>query len=95
MNEEERWNLVKGKSALDFFNEVMELVTVLQSYDIVVIIASARWLRLAEALLNSEVIFLELGASPITEDRSLDLEEFADVLDSILSKRVEKGKERM
>jgi transcriptional regulator with XRE-family HTH domain len=95
MNEEERWNLVKGKSALDFFNEVMELVTVLQSYDIVVIIASARWLRLAEALLNSEVIFLELGASPITEDRSLDLEEFADVLDTIVSKRVEKGKERM
>ncbi len=87
MNEEERWNLVKEKSALDFFNEVMELITVLQAYEIVVLIGSQRWLKIAEALLNSEVIFLELGASPITEDRSLNLKTFEETLDSIILKQ--------
>jgi len=66
----------------------MELITALQAYDIVVIIASSRWLKIAQALLNSEVIFLELGASPITEDRSLNLTLFADVLDSIVLKQL-------
>ena len=87
MNEEERWRLVKGKSALDFFNEMMEFITVLQSYDIVIIIASPRWLKISEALLNNEVIFLELGASPITEDRFLDPQTFENTLDSVLLKQ--------
>lgn len=84
MNEEERWNLVKEKSALVFFNEVMELITALQAFDIVVIIGSQRWLKIAEALLNCEVIFIELGASPITEDCSLNPDTFKETLDRII-----------
>lgn len=87
MNEAERWALVKGKSALDFFNEVMDLITVLQDYDIVIIIASLKWLKIAKALLNNEVVFLELGASPITEDRLLDPGIFAETLDTIIQKQ--------
>lgn len=87
MSEKERWELVKGKSALDFFNEVMELITILQGYDIVVIIASARWLKIAEALLNNEIVFLDLGTSPITEDRFLNLKTFEETLDRIILKQ--------
>lgn len=84
MSEKERWELVKGKSALDFFNEVMELIAILQKYEIVVIIASKRWLKIAEALLNNEVVFLELGASPIKEDHFLDPKTFEETMDRII-----------
>ncbi len=89
MNEEERWKLIKGESALDFFNEVMELVSFLQGYEIVIIITSPRWLKIAEALLNSEIVFLELGPSPIKEDRFFDPQKFEDALESVLLKQAE------
>ncbi len=84
MNDKERWYLVQGKSALDFFNDVMERVTQMQAYDVVVVIGSPRWLKLANALLDSEVVFIDLGDSPITEDRKLCLKRFEDVLDMVL-----------
>lgn len=84
MNEEERWKLVEGKSALDFFNQVMDLITELISYDLVVLIASRKWLKLGEALLDGEIFFLELGESPITEDKELSPELFARVLEHLL-----------
>jgi len=86
MNEKERWQLVKGKSALSFFNEIMELVSALQDYDIVIIISSPRWLKVAKALLTNEIIFIELGTSPITEDRILDIQVFEDILNTVLLK---------
>lgn len=80
MNEAERWDLVKDKSALDFFNQLMELITKLQSYDVVIIIGSRRWLKIAEALLTRELIFMELGQSPIIGDRKLDPDSFREIL---------------
>ena len=80
MNEAERWDLVKDKSALDFFNQLMELITKLQSYDVVIIIGSRRWLKIAEALLTGELIFLELGKSPIIGDRTLNPDSFEETL---------------
>ena len=84
MNDKERWALVQGKSALDFFNDIMERVSLMQAYDVVVVIGSPRWLKLADALLDSEVVFIDLGDSPITEDRKLCPKRFEGVLDMIL-----------
>ena len=64
----------------------MELVSALQDYDIVIIISSPRWLKVAKALLTNEIIFIELGTSPITEDRILDIQVFEDILNTVLLK---------
>ncbi|MDO9534719.1 MAG: transcriptional regulator [Bacillota bacterium] len=88
MDEEERWDLVKGKSAIEFFNQVMDLITELQVYDIVILIGSKRWLKIGEALLNNELVFLELGESPITEDCSLNLDIFRETLDKVIPGKV-------
>ncbi len=85
MNDRERWDLVEGKSALDFFNSIMEHITSLQEFDVVLFIGSPRWLKLAEALLDSEVVFIELGDSPIKEDCILEGRHFEEVLDMILA----------
>ncbi len=84
MDDQERWSLVQGRSALDFFNDVMERITLLQTFDVVVVIGSSRWLKLANALLDSEVVFIDLGDSPITEDRNVSVQQFEEVLDVVL-----------
>ncbi len=83
LNQKERWNLVKGKSALQFFNEVMELIAKLQTYEIMILISSQRWLKIAGALFNNEVIFLELGPSPIEKDCWLDPDGFLDIVNKV------------
>jgi len=80
MDEKERWEMVKNKSALDFFDEVMAVTTALQQYDTIIMICSMKWKKIAEALLTGQVFFIELGMSPITENRFLSSQEFKRVL---------------
>jgi len=80
MDEKERWEMVKEKSALDFFDEVMETITALQQYDTIIMISSLKWKKLAEALLTGQILFIELGISPITENCFLSPQEFKQVL---------------
>lgn len=86
MNDEERWELVGKKSGLDFLNEAMEVLSTLRSYQTVILISSKKWLRLAEALLDGEIIFVDLGESPITKDCHLDPDNFQYVLDNVFGK---------
>ena len=83
VNEEERWNLVQDKSALDFFNEAMELIAKLQAYDLVVLISSRRWLKIAEAFFSNEIVFVELGPSPIKEDCLLNPDMFREIISKV------------
>ncbi len=94
MDEKERWELVRGQSALEFFNLVIEIITELQRYDLVILIGSRKWLKIAEAMLDCQVLFLELGRSPITADCTLDPGLLAGVLDEVLvkSKAEQEGK---
>jgi len=86
-NEEKRWNLVRDKSALTFFNEAMELIAKLQAFDLVVLISSRRWLKIAEAFLNKEIVFIELGPSPIKKDCYLNPHMFQKVLGKVTCSR--------
>ncbi len=85
MDEKERWEMVKDKNALDFFNEVMDTITALQQYDTVIIMSSLKWKKLAEALLTGQVLFIELGSSPITENCFMNSQEFKEILDRVVS----------
>lgn len=93
LNQEERWNLVKDKSALDFFNEVMELIAKLQAYEIMILISSRRWLKIAEAFFSNEIIFLELAPSPIEKDCRLDPARFRKIISKVTSGQKEQGRE--
>lgn len=84
MNEEERWQMVKETSAIDFFNHIMDTITQLQAYDVIIIIASRKWKKLAEALFPVQVVFMDLGNSPIEEDRLVNTEELCKTLEKVI-----------
>lgn len=83
MSESERWEFVKQKSGIELFNAIMELVARAHSYDQVVIIGSGKRIKIIRAALDKEVVGLEIGKSPIQEDKYVDPAELAAVIRAI------------
>jgi hypothetical protein len=75
MSEAQRWAFVRENSGLDLFNKVMELTTKLQSFDCLIVLASNKRIKLFQGIFNNEVVGLEIGQSPIEEDKTVDIEE--------------------
>jgi DNA-binding transcriptional regulator LsrR (DeoR family) len=65
----ERWEFVESKSGVELFNTIMEIVSILRAYDIVIIIGSNMRIKLVETLLDKDVIGVQIGESPINEDK--------------------------
>lgn len=74
MSEQERWDFVQKKTGVDFFNSIMEIVATLRNYDVVIILGSNMRVKLMETLLDKEVIGVQIGESPIAEDKYVDPE---------------------
>jgi len=74
LSEQERWNYVESKSGLELFNTIMEIISSLRKYDVVIIIGSNMRIKLIATLLDKEVIGVEIGESPIAEDKYVEPE---------------------
>ncbi len=85
LNNQERWEMVRDKQALDFFNRMLELIARLREFDTLIMITSEKWRHLAEALLDIQIVFLELGPTPIEEDRPLEPGRFEEALKQVLN----------
>lgn len=72
MTEKERRDFIDHSSGLDLFNQVMELVGRVRQYDVVIFLGSDKRVALIQALLDREVISVEIGKSPIEEDKHVD-----------------------
>lgn len=68
MTDRQRWDFVYEKSGIELLNEVMSIIYKVRQYDVVIILGSDQRLRLFKALLDNEVVPIDLGKSPITED---------------------------
>lgn len=86
-SEEERNLWVSTKTGAELLNEMMDLVAKVRAYDVVVLLASDYRLRLLKGLLDNEVLTLEIGESPLKEDKWVDPQEFLRVLRAIKGAR--------
>ncbi|MDD4600850.1 hypothetical protein SDC9_22882 [bioreactor metagenome] len=80
LSEKERWNFVESKSGVELFNDIMEIVATLRKYDVVIMLGSNMRIKLMETLLDKEVIGVEIGASPIADDKYVDPETVRDII---------------
>jgi transcriptional regulator with XRE-family HTH domain len=85
LSEKERWQLAQGVSGLELFNKIMEIVGTLKTFDVVICIGSNKWIKLAETLLDKEVIGVKIGESPIADDKYVDVEEIRSIIRSLRS----------
>lgn len=87
MNNQERWEMVRDKQALEFFNRMLELVARLREFDTLIMITSEKWYHLAEALLNIQIIYINLGPTPIEEDCIFDPKRLEVALEHVLNRQ--------
>jgi predicted XRE-type DNA-binding protein len=69
LSEEERWRFVQEKSGIELFNEIMRIIAQLRMYDTLIFVGSNMRIKLIETLLDKEVIGIQIGESPIAEDK--------------------------
>ncbi|MBO8142125.1 MAG: transcriptional regulator [Firmicutes bacterium] len=83
LNNAERWDYVETASGAELFNRVMDVIARIRECDKVVFIGSDMRVRWLESVLGSDrVIGLELGPSPITEDRYVPPERVRALLEA-------------
>ncbi len=70
LNNSERWGLLDDMSGAELFNGVLEVISKLRECDTVIFIGSDMRIDWVEAVIGADkVISVELGPSPIMEDR--------------------------
>ena len=87
MTEQERQDFIHNRSGKELLNEIMDLTAQVRSYEVVVCIGSDERIKLMEGVLDGQVISVEIGTSPITEDKWVDPLELKKILRSIKSAR--------
>lgn len=87
MTEKERLDFINLRSAKELLNDLMDLTGQVRKYEVVICIGSDQRIKLIEGVLDSEVISIEIGISPITEDKWVDPQEIRKILRSIKSAR--------
>ncbi|HHV16431.1 MAG TPA: transcriptional regulator [Gelria sp.] len=87
MTEEERLDFINRRSGKELLNEIMDLTAQVRSHEVVICIGSDERIKLMEGVLDGQVISIEIGTSPITEDKWVDPTELKKILRSIKSAR--------
>lgn len=83
MSEAERLDYVRQKSGIELFDSIMDLIAKAHSYDQVVVIGSDKRIKIIRAVLDKEVVGLEIGESPLKEDKYVDPAEVAAVIRAV------------
>ncbi|MFZ7101889.1 MAG: transcriptional regulator [Peptococcaceae bacterium] len=69
MTEKERWDFLKKKSGLELFDNVMQHIFKIREHEVVILLMSDKRARLVGGILEGEVLHINLGPSPLSEDQ--------------------------
>lgn len=86
MTDQERWSYVEEKSGIELFNSIMDTIAKVRQYDVVIIIGSNYRIKVTAALLDKEVVGVEIGKSPIEGDRYVDPEQISQLIRTLSDK---------
>lgn len=78
--QEERMSYARSKNGADLLNEVMKLIAKVRQYNSVVFIGSDERVRMVEALVGPSVTGIEIGVSPLHEDKYVEPESVLELI---------------
>jgi formyltetrahydrofolate hydrolase len=87
MTEQERREFAESKNGAELINELMALLAKGRSYDVVIVIASDMRSKMLAALLDKEIITINIGHSPLTQDVYIDPALLDSVIESVKDKK--------
>jgi len=91
LSERERRAFASRESGIELFNELLDLVSKLKEYDVVIFLGSDYRISQVEKILDKEVLGISIGKSPINRDVYVDTEQLRDILDNL---RIRDSKEK-
>lgn len=95
MTDQERWKFIQDKSGLELLNTIMDLTMHIKTFDVVIVIGSDLRIKIAQALLDKEVVVpVYIGESPIEGDRRVDPEDLRQILLACREKKITTGSGR-
>lgn len=74
MTDAERWRFISDKTGQQLLNDIMDLIAKARAFDVILVIGSNYRIKLCQALVDKEVVGVEIGISPIQEDVYVDPE---------------------
>lgn len=83
MSEAERTEFAKSQTGADLLNLVMSLIARARECDAVIFIGSDQRGHMVEALVGPNVIGVEIGSSPLYEDKYVDPDAIRDLIRSL------------
>ena len=83
LTEQERNNFVKVRDKGKLFNDTLDIITYLLDFDVIIFLGSDKRVDFAEKLFHIQVIGIEIGKSPITEDKYVDPKIIENVLKEV------------
>lgn len=83
MSEAERLHFARSQNGADLLNQVMGIIAQARECDAVIFIGSDQRLRMVEALVGPHVYGIEIGSSPIHEDKYVDPEAVRGLIRSL------------
>lgn len=91
LSEKQRWEYVQEDSGPNLLDKIFGLISQLRSFDWVIIIGSDRRIESIGKILDREVIGLEIGHSPIQEDKLVPVEMLVELVRLVKGKQEEKS----
>lgn len=83
MSETERLDFAKSQNGADVLNQVMGIIARARECDSVIFIGSDQRLKMVEALVGPHVIGIEIGSSPLHDDKFVDPDEIRALIRSL------------
>ncbi len=80
---QEQREYIENGSPAEVFNRLLETLSVLRDFDTLVLIASDWRIRTVERILRTEVVGIPLGATPLREDKAVDIAQLDAVLAAV------------
>lgn len=83
MSEQERMEFARSQNGAEVLNQVMAMIAHARECDAVIFIGSDQRLKMVEALVGPHVVGVEIGSSPIHDDRYVDPEMIRNLIRSL------------
>lgn len=83
LTEQERNDFVRFRDKSKLFNDTLEIITSLLDFDLIVFLGSDKRVDFAEKLFHIQVIGIEIGKSPIKEDKYVSPKIIENVLKEV------------
>lgn len=80
LTQKERFKFIEDRNKTELFNDVIDMITRLIDFDLIIFLGSDKRVEVVEKLFSIQVVGIEIGKSPIIEDKYVDPRNILEIL---------------